>query len=191
MKAFLLSCFLLVPHLVLAADVRDEVMFEQWRKHQESSVQAFEAFLVKEKLVGLVPLHHLLRNASDWKKCQSPPFEVPPQGNWQSVSSTLQLISELKSRGLLGSFEVHSAYRNPQLNDCADGAPESAHKTHYALDITATAQTKLADALCQFWRTEGKRWRMGLSRYKSGRIHIDTKRFRTWGNKGKPSYCAA
>ena len=32
-----------------------------------------------------------------------------------------------------------------------------------------------------FWRAQGKGWNMGLSRYPSGRIHVDRTGWRTWG----------
>jgi hypothetical protein len=38
---------------------------------------------------------------------------------------------------------------------------------------------------------QGKDWNMGFSRYPSGRIHIDTAGYRTWGydHTGKSAVC--
>jgi hypothetical protein len=51
----------------------------------------------------------------------------------------------------------------------------------FALDITAAPGTVDMERLCRFWREEGKAWQMGLSRYPSGRIHLDVSGWRTWG----------
>lgn len=174
-----------------ANEARTDQMFGQWRAGHTAQVQAFEAFLNRERLADVIPLAQLLRTASDWQLCNAEPFEVPPPSNWPDVGSTLRLVAELKQRRLLPPFEVHSAYRNPALNECAQGAAQSAHKTHFALDIVTTGdQSAWIAELCRFWRTEGQLWNMGLSRYSSGRIHIDTKRYRSWGNVGKTPLCA-
>jgi uncharacterized protein YcbK (DUF882 family) len=180
-----------IANYACAGEDRDSKMYEKWKEDKSKQVAAFEAFLEKEQLSNLIPLHMLLRDASDWRDCKSQGFDTPPPKHWESVKSTLLLVAELKNRGILKNFEVNSGYRNPKINECAGGAKYSAHMTHFALDITTTGQKQLADNLCQFWKSEGRLWRMGLSRYSSGRIHVDTKRYRTWGNSGKPSYCAS
>lgn len=186
------TLLLMLPCLqAWAAEARDEPLFRQWRAQHEPKVQAFEAFLGREQLSNVVELQQLLRTASDWQRCQAEPFEVPPPSNWPDVRTTLRLVRELRQRQLLPSFDVHSAYRNPALNECAHGAAQSAHKTHFALDIATTGDPSVWLAgLCRFWRDEGRLWQMGLSRYASGRIHIDTKRYRTWGNTGRTPLCA-
>ena len=47
------------------------------------------------------------------------------------------------------------------------------------------------EAVLERWRREGRKWNMGLSKYPSGRIHIDRNGFRTWGasHKRGSSYC--
>jgi len=47
--------------------------------------------------------------------------------------------------------------------------------------------------LCGFWQEEGRAWNLGLMRYPSGRIHIDTVGYRTWGadHSGKSTACIA
>jgi uncharacterized protein YcbK (DUF882 family) len=190
-RLFLFLLLILPCHWAWAHEARTDALFEQWHTGREAQVQAFDAFLRGEQLSDVIPLAHLLRTASDWQRCRADPFEVPPPSNWPGVASTLRLVAELKRRQLLPPFEVHSAYRNPALNECAHGAEQSAHRTHFALDIVTTGdQSGWLASLCQFWRNEGQRWHMGLSRYSSGRIHIDTKRYRTWGNIGKAPLCA-
>jgi hypothetical protein len=190
-RLVLLLLLTLSIHGAWAHETRTDQLFQQWRAGREAQVQAFHTFLQGEKLGDVIPLAQLLRTASDWQRCHAEPFEVPPPSNWPDVASTLRLVAELKQRQLLPPFEVHSAYRNPALNECAHGAAQSAHKTHFALDIvTVGDQSVWIAGLCRFWRTNGQHWNMGLSRYSSGRIHIDTKRYRTWGNIGKTPLCA-
>lgn len=190
-RLVLLLLLTLSSHGAWAHETRTDQLFQQWRAGREAQVQAFQTFLQGEKLGDVISLAQLLRTASDWQRCHAEPFEVPPPSNWPDVASTLRLVAELKQRQLLPPFEVHSAYRNPALNECAHGAAQSAHKTHFALDIvTVGDQSVLIDGLCRFWRTNGQHWNMGLSRYSSGRIHIDTKRYRTWGSIGKTPLCA-
>lgn len=175
----------------MAAEIRTPEMFRSWRDRNEAAVAAFETFLRDENLAALAPLDSLLRSASSWQDCNAEPFSVPPADRWPAVRSVLQLLRQLRERGVLGSFEVHSSYRDEALNKCSGGARGSAHLVSYAIDLTPAQQPADGDALCLFWRDEGSAWRMGLSRYPSGRIHIDTSGHRTWGSDGtsRTSYC--
>jgi hypothetical protein len=168
---------------------RDAVLFTHWRSSHVAEVDAFEEFLVRERVAEVVPSYQLLRSASMWKECLAEPFELPPAPEWPRVRDLLLLLRELRTRQVLPAFEVVSAYRSPALNRCAGGAPRSSHM-RFAVDI-APLKPADADRLCRFWRQEGKTWDMGVSRYPSGRIHIDRNGFRTWGathGRGS-SYC--
>lgn len=159
-----------------AADSRDQAQFEQWQRGHATA--PFERYLRQQGLAGVAPLYQLLRSASDWQRCGAEPFAVPPEALWPQVKSTLALLKVLSERGVIGPFEVVSAYRAPALNHCAGGSPRSAHSRAFAVDLWLAQP---APGLCRFWQAEGARWRMGLSRYPSGRIHIDTAGYRTWG----------
>lgn len=162
-----------------AEEERGAAMFLEWRMRHARQVAAFEIFLEREKMAGVVPLHQLLRSASMWRECRAQPFQVPPPANWDQVRDVLALLQELQRRQLIGRFEVVSAYRDAALNRCAGGAPASSH-VRFAVDLLPLEGTDAA-ALCAFWRREGSRWDMGLSRYPSGRIHIDRGGYRSWG----------
>lgn len=168
---------------------RDEVLFTVWRSQHSGEVEKFAAFLVDQALADVVPLYQLLRSASMWKECRADPFEIPPESEWQKVSELLILLRDLQQRGVLPSYEVVSAYRDPRLNRCAGGAPRSSHQ-NFAVDI-APLPEEVAAGLCRFWREQGRKWDMGVSRYPSGRIHIDRTGYRTWGasHKRGSSYC--
>jgi len=184
---FLLACC--VGTAQAQEEKRGAAMFLEWRLQHAKQVGAFELFLEREKLAGVVPLYQLLRSASMWRECGAEPFQVPPPENWSAVRDVLALLQELQQRKLVGKFEVVSAYRDPALNKCAGGAPKSSH-VHFAVDLLPLAGTD-AEKLCAFWRVEGKNWNMGVSRYPSGRIHIDRGGFRSWGatHRRESSFC--
>lgn len=157
--------------------------FTWWRLRHWDEVDVFAQYLKAQGLSGILPASQLLRSASSWEQCNAEPYAVPPQQQWEAVASVLRLLQHLKSSGVLGSrITVHSGYRNPSLNECAGGAAGSAHARSFALDFTVPGSVDPTEALCHFWRTEGKSWNMGFSRYPSGRIHIDTAGYRTWGH---------
>lgn len=168
-----------VPEPELADGERGPVLFADWRTSHAVRVDAFEQFLDREQLSGIVPTYQLLRSASMWKECRAAPFDVPPPEVWSKVRDLLALLRELRQEQVLPIFEVVSGYRGPVLNRCAGGAPGSSHQL-FAVDIAPVTD---ADGLrlCSYWREQGQRWDMGVSRYPSGRIHIDRNGFRTWG----------
>ncbi|WP_136478204.1 D-Ala-D-Ala carboxypeptidase family metallohydrolase [Pseudomonas auratipiscis] len=170
------------------ADQRDVYMFAQWAGDHET--RAFRQMLVDARLYGVVPIYQLLRSASDWRLCSAEPFAVAPAAQWPAVRSTLQLLKTLADQGVLRRYEVVSTYRAPRLNRCAGGAFDSAHMRAFAVDVLLPAGTD-PRPLCTFWQTQGKAWNMGLGRYPSGRIHIDTAGFRTWGGdlSAHSSFC--
>ena len=170
------------------ADERDIWLFAQWAGDHQT--RPFREMLVDARLYGVVPIHQLLRSASDWKLCHASPFAVPPASNWSAVRSTLSLIKTLHDQGILRQFEVVSAYRAPRLNACAGGAANSAHTRVFAVDILLPEWAD-PNPLCRFWQQYGQAWNMGLGRYPSGRIHVDTAGYRTWGGDGRSasSFC--
>ncbi|MCY1405550.1 hypothetical protein D9M71_207900 [compost metagenome] len=180
---------LLLSALTVHADERDEALFKQWESRHATA--EFRTMLADNHLDTIVPLYQLLRTASDWKGCDAEPFSVPPQSLWPSVKSTLQLLKTLVDEKALSEFEVVSAYRNPQLNACAGGALHSAHVRAFAIDLFIVQPADAATRLCAFWKQRGGQWKMGLSQYASGRIHIDTAGYRTWGDDftNKTSFC--
>ena len=194
-SAVLLAACTTTPEPVVndSGDVRTAAAFAQWRGPHEAEVADFDVFLHSESLQGLVPLHELLRSASDWQKCEAEPFAVPPQAQWVDAASVLRLVKALKVAGLLGRFEMHSGYRDAALNQCAGGAARSAHLRAFAMDITPRHVETVLPALCNFWREQGPALNMGLGQYPSGRIHLDTRGHRTWGRDGssKTSPCLA
>lgn len=162
------------------ADPRGPALFQSWLRTHGAEAKRFQAYLNKAGVGNVVPLYQLLRSASMWRQCRAQPFQVPPVAQWSRARDVLLLLRELQRTGVLGPFEVVSAYRGPQLNRCAGGARTSSHMVSFAVDLLPARRSD-AQRLCQFWRQQGRRWSMGLSRYPSGRIHIDRRAWRTWG----------
>lgn len=165
--------------------------FNEWRSHHAQEVALLEQHLIEQDITHVLPLQQLLRSASDWSNCSEEAYAVPPPQQWDSLVMVLRLVGALRVAGIMGEIEVHSGYRNSRLNSCAGGAARSAHMRSFALDFTPVNDADLTQKLCAFWRAEGKNWNMGLSRYSTGRIHIDTAGFRSWGvdRDGKSTAC--
>lgn len=159
----------------------DPNSFPAWQARHKQEVEQFLQYLAAQDVLKILPPEQLLRSASDWEKCNAEPFAVPPRQRWSDAVSVLRLLRYLQLTGVIGSVEVYSAYRNPSLNICAGGAEKSAHARSFALDFRVQGTVDPTDALCDFWRTQGALWNMGYTRYPSGRIHIDTAGYRTWG----------
>lgn len=172
------------------AESRDQRSFALWAGDHPTG--PFRQMLVQARLYGVVPIHQLLRSASDWRLCRAAPYAVPPAAQWPAVRSTLALLLTLKQQGILEPFEVVSAYRDPALNACAGGAVGSAHTRAFAVDLVLPDWAD-PNPLCAFWQQHGRAWSMGLGRYPSGRIHLDTAGYRTWGADGSAgsSFCAS
>jgi hypothetical protein len=84
---------------------------------------------------------------------------------------------------VLGPVEPVSTYRNPALNVCAGGAPESAHKHYSAIDLVPLAQITREDMmrrLCGAHSAHGAAYNAGLGFYAFMRFHIDSTKFRRW-----------
>jgi uncharacterized protein YcbK (DUF882 family) len=175
--ASLIAC---LPFAVRAVtEERDAVVFQHWRSEHAKEVRDFETYLVAEELAHVAPAYQLLRSASMWKECKGQPFAVPPQKYWNDVKDVLRLLQELRAQNVLGEFEVVSAYRDEKLNRCSGGSKRSSHM-RFAVDILPL-KGDYGPRLCKFWADHGKAWNMGLSRYPTGRIHIDRTGWRTWG----------
>jgi hypothetical protein len=168
--------------------------FAWWHLRHPGEVAGLMQYLEEQGLSEVLPISRLLRSASDWEQCNAEPFAVAPQQQWESVASVLRLLQFLESSGVIsGRIQVFSGYRSPALNACAGGAAGSAHARSFALDFKVPGPVDPAAALCNFWRTEGRKWNMGYSVYPSGRIHIDTAGYRTWGydHSGKTAVCSS
>lgn len=159
------------------------------------AVAAFYMFLTARGVAGIVPTWQMLRTATDWQRCAAQPFEVPPEALWPNLVETLAYV-RAHVVPVVGAVEPVSVYRNPVLNACAHGAPQSAHALLYAMDLVPlrpTSREGLVRGLCAIHLWRGTGYDVGLGFYKGLRFHVDSKKFRKWGGDGRgdSSPCAA
>ena len=150
-----------------------------WRAAQ---VKAFNDYLVSSGVGGVLPTWQLLRTATSWKDCGQQPFEVPPSDEWPHMVETLRYVRDYVIPAI-GPVEAVSVYRNPTLNQCAGGAPESAHRLDSAVDLVPLKpidRVTLMRTLCGIHSEHGAAYNAGLGFYAYLRFHVDSTKFRRW-----------
>ena len=193
--ALLLSLVLAVPahaqlpHWNPAAEYitagQDELGYRSWYMAVPSramQVKAFNEYLSTYEVGGIVPTWQLFRTATSWQRCAGQPFEIPPTSEWPHIVQTLRYVRDYVIPAV-GPVEPVSAYRNPMLNVCAGGAPESAHKHYSAIDLVplrATTRERLMQTLCGIHGRRGLAYEVGLGFYAFLRFHVDTSKYRRW-----------
>ena len=182
------------PTAAYVTEGQDELGYRNWAMaspRHEYAVKSFNHYLVTYGVGGIVPTWQLLRTASSWERCGAQPFEVPPTYEWPNVVQTLRYIRDYVIPAV-GPVEPVSAYRNPVLNGCAGGAPESAHKHYSAIDLVPlwpTTREKLMHTLCTVHARRGQPYGVGLGFYAFLRFHVDTTKFRRWGADPDSATC--
>ena len=165
--------------------------FHAWAKATPANVQAlagFRDYLAAQGLESVVPMWQLIRTSSSWRQCGAQPFEVPPADKWGRIVKTLKFVRDDVIPNV-GKVETLSAYRNSQLNACSHGAPKSAHREFFALDLTPVnkqlERTAMIRSVCQAHARDGQAYDVGLGFYSGRRFHVDSSGFRKWGANGK------
>ena len=173
---------------------QDEPGYRRWymaSPRNRAGVTGFNNYLLTYRVSGIVPTWQLLRTASSWQRCGAQPFEVPPLEEWPNIVQTLRYINDHVVPAI-GPVEAVSAYRNPLLNSCAGGAPESAHKHYSAIDMVPLrpiSREGLMRTLCAVHARRGLPYGVGLGFYAYLRFHVDTTKFRRWGADSGSSTC--
>ena len=148
----------------------------------------FRDYLAAQGLQSVVPLWQLIRTSSSWSQCGAEPFETPPADKWQHIVTTLKFVRD-EVVPAVGRVEVVSGYRNAKLNACSDGAPHSAHREYYALDLTPVdtnvTRASMIRGVCAAHARDGRAYRAGLGFYTGRRFHVDSSSYRKWGSNGK------
>lgn len=164
---------------------QDEPGYRSWfmaLPSRAGQVKAFNDYLATYEVSGIVPTWQLFRTATSWEKCSAQPFEIPPTSEWPHIVQTLRYIRDYVIPAV-GPVEPVSAYRNPALNVCAGGAPESAHKHYSAIDLVPlrpTTREELMRILCAAHGRRGLAYEVGLGFYAFLRFHVDTSKYRRW-----------
>jgi hypothetical protein len=164
---------------------QDEPGYRSWYLAMPAravQVKAFNEYLATWQVSGVLPTWELFRTATSWQECGGQPFEIPPTSEWPHIVQTLRYIRDYVIPAV-GPVEPVSVYRNPALNVCAGGAPESAHKHYSAIDLVPlkpTTRQDLMKTLCAVHSRRGPDYEVGLGFYAFLRFHVDTSKFRRW-----------
>jgi hypothetical protein len=164
---------------------QDEPGYRSWylaSPAHQAQVRMFNDYLEQAGVGGVVPTWQLFRTATSWQSCGAQPFEVPPTDEWPHIIQTLRYIRDYVIPAL-GPVEPVSTYRNPSLNVCAGGAPESAHKHYSAVDMVPLrpiTREAMMHALCGDHSQHGAAYNAGLGFYAFMRFHVDSQKFRRW-----------
>jgi hypothetical protein len=154
----------------------------------QAEVEAFRAHLASEGLENVVPIWQLIRTSSSWRACNADRFEVAPRDKWEHISTTLRFVRD-EVEPALGPVEAVSGYRNAQLNRCSAGAPQSAHREFFAIDLApvnpAVTRARMIRQICAAHASEGRAYNTGLGFYNGERFHVDSNGFRKWGADGR------
>lgn len=164
---------------------QDEPGYRSWylaAPSRAAEVRSFNDYLVAAGVGGVLPTWQLLRTATSWKDCGQQPFEVPPTSEWPHMVQTLRYVRDYVVPSI-GPVEPVSVYRNPVLNVCAGGAPESAHRLDSAIDLVPmrpTDRVSLMRTLCGVHTQHGAAYNAGLGFYAYLRFHVDSTKYRRW-----------
>ncbi len=160
-----------------------------------AELAAFQGRLAAEGVDGVVPLWQLVRTSSAWRQCRAEPFEVAPRDKWAHIVTTLKFVRD-RVVPAVGPVEALSAYRNEALNACSDGAPQSAHRHFFALDLAPVeadvSRAGMIRDICAAHARDGRAYNAGLGFYSGRRFHVDSNGYRKWGpdGRGASSPCA-
>jgi hypothetical protein len=172
---------------VLPASADGQSDFARWVQAapgRSRDVLAFETYLKRNGVGGVLPLSQLLLSASSWQACGAEPYSLPPKALWQHVVPTLKFI-RTHIVPALGPVAAVSGYRAPALNACSGGAAHSAHAEYAALDLTPLRlddRAQMIAKVCRLHARYGAEDHVGLGFYQGMRFHIDTNGFRRWGS---------
>ena len=165
--------------------------FQAWLNTSPANgarLMQFRDYLAAAGVGSVVPFWQLVRTSSSWRECEAAPFEAPPADKWAHIVKTLTFVRD-EVVPAVGQVEVLSGYRNEGLNACSHGAPQSAHRHFFALDLTPINQTvdrpHMIRSICAAHARDGQAYNAGLGFYTGRRFHVDSSGFRKCGPNGK------
>jgi len=156
--------------------------FIAFKKTHLQQVQTLDSMLTEAEII--YPVEQLLRQGTDWQDLELPPFALPPDSMYAAIIPTLKVLQN-QIVPLIGPVEIVSAYRSPEYNVPAGGAAHSRHLYFDAVDVVPLTQIPervLKKRLRQFWYEHGEEYHLGMGLYDYRRFHIDTWRYRNWGD---------
>lgn len=174
-----------------AAPGQAKADFNAWLARAPENRQAVRDFRAHLRAAGVddvVPIWQLVRTSSSWRQCAAGRFEVAPRDKWDNIVTTLRFV-ERDVVPAIGPVQALSGYRNEGLNACSAGAPASAHRHFFALDLmpadTDVSRGELIRGVCSAHARDGRGFATGLGFYSGVRFHVDSNGFRRWGADGR------
>lgn len=181
------------------SDTQLQQQFQQWKAKQNPELLAGYYQFMAQYLRNPPSLMELTTTRNYMpEQCYSKRFAIPPKHYWKNVVNSLQLVEKLNRNELFKQYTITAIYRSPELNKCIHGAEKSKHLHNFAVDFYVLDPKEINDSdrklllkrMCQFWKVEGKHFKMGLGVYGNNRYHIDTQAYRTWGKDYKSTSSA-
>ena len=116
----------------------------------------------------------------------------------RTVTETAQAVrqGEIKATEVLDECLAAIQAGNERLNACSAGAPRSAHRMFFALDLTpvnaSVDRGAMIRDICRAHARDGRSYDTGLGFYSGRRFHVDSSGYRKWGadGRGASSPCA-
>lgn len=174
-----------------AAPGQDIADYRAWLARSPSNreaVRGFRTYLAERGLADVIPVWQLIRTSSSWRDCGAERFEVAPRDKWENITTTLKFVRE-QVEPAVGKVEALSVYRNESLNRCSNGAPASAHRLFFALDLKpvsdAVSRPGMISRVCAAHQRTGSAYNAGLGFYSGMRFHVDSHGYRKWGSDGR------
>jgi hypothetical protein len=166
------------------------VLFKIWRDKHAAEVEAFEEFLVRRAVAQVVPTLPAAAQRVHVEGVPRRPFRVAAAQEWDKVRDLL--LPAARAARAAGAARFRSGFGVPRPSP----EPLRRRRARQLAQCTSRWTSRRCSRrwgarLCEFWREEGESWNMGVSRYPTGRIHIDRNGYRTWGasHKRGSSYC--
>jgi len=181
------------------SDTQLQQQFQQWKAQQDPHLLDEYYQFLSQYLRNPPSLMELVTTRNNMpEQCYAKRFAIPPRHDWKNIVSSLQLVEKLSRNEFFKKYTITAIYRSPELKKCIDEAGKGQHLYHYAVDFhvldpketNENDRSLLLKNMCEFWKVEGKHFKMGLGIYGHNDFHIDTQAYRTWGKDDQPTSSA-
>lgn len=172
---------------------QDAVAFKQWLQQQDPKQLAAYQRYMQQHLKHTPSLFVLTQYAAALPQyCEQLRFDLPEKQHWKPIALSLQLLEKLHAQGMIAHYQV-IAVRGFDPDRCV--APPLRHRDHSTHLLSAGVYLKFPPSgrdgqpfsssmlkhLCQFWKLEGKHYRMGMALYPDQILHLNRNAYQSWG----------
>ncbi|MBS1271824.1 MAG: hypothetical protein MAGBODY4_00956 [Candidatus Marinimicrobia bacterium] len=189
----LIGCAVFAPpdkmwHDIPVSDVEqrypipEKAEYLRFKQENLSRIHRLDSIFTMEGIV--IPVERVLQQGSDWQDLNMPAYALPPDSLIMNMILTLRLLQE-EIVPRIGEVVIVSGYRTPEYNEPAGGASRSRHLFFDAVDVapvTDIPERVLKKRLRKFYYEHGEEYNLGLGLYDHKRFHVDTWKYRNWGD---------